>query len=203
MFLPGDFTWPTRLPRHAACVSSQQSKPVRPLFLGGREATPQVARRNHNLSSAALPGSMRLRVAADYFRPFHRRSAAFARAVVLRRCDFAIEARAFLLPDGHETRGVASQAARRDPGGAIRTRLHRRTSAAACDEDRAAPAHERVMAAQHRGAPHLREPVGTRRDDAAKDRRLRLPRAHRDKERAIPEQSLRVAALRAAAVPAP
>ena len=34
--LPGDFTWPTRLPRHAACVSSQQSKPVRPR-LGGWE----------------------------------------------------------------------------------------------------------------------------------------------------------------------
>src|SRR5678816_706874 len=35
MCLPGSFTRPTRLPRHAACVSNYQSKPVRPLFLGG------------------------------------------------------------------------------------------------------------------------------------------------------------------------
>ena len=143
MFLPGDFTWPTRLPRHAACVSSQQSKPVRPLFLGGREATPQVARRNHNLSSAALPGSMRLRVAADYFRPFHRRSAAFARAVVLRRFDFAVEARAFLLPDGHPRCRRPGRAARpgrchphSSPPKNFRRRLRRRpcrSSPRTCD----------------------------------------------------------------------
>ena len=33
-FCPESFTRPTRLPRHAACVSSQQSKPVRPRFVG-------------------------------------------------------------------------------------------------------------------------------------------------------------------------
>src|SRR3954468_24209361 len=45
-------TRPTNHPRHAACASNNESKPVRPLFFGGREDT-----RNQPPSQAN--GSMR------------------------------------------------------------------------------------------------------------------------------------------------
>ena len=84
--LPGSLTWPTRLPRHAACVSSQQSKPVRPRFWEEARMHPYGLICNGSLGRWCRPSAQD---AADYERAGQGGPARSAGAVaaLVRRVD--------------------------------------------------------------------------------------------------------------------